>query len=88
MSTRKSKFSKHILNAGYEMQPMVETMITLHFEVDPKRNNALEEIEIMKAITSDHMLNAIQNNNPLYKILQTLQEQNATGTRQLLRMPL
>ena len=34
----------------------------------------------MKAATSDHMLNIIQSNNPLYKILEPLQEQTATGT--------
>ena len=38
----------------------------VQFENDLKISNALEEIEIMKATTSDHMLNIMQNNNPLY----------------------
>ena len=35
---------------------MEEIMIILHFENDPKRINALEEIDIMKPITSDHIM--------------------------------
>ena len=34
---------------------MEETMTILHFKNDPKRINALEEMEVMKATTSDHM---------------------------------
>jgi len=41
-------------------------MKILHFENGSKRINALVEIEILKATTSDHMLNIMQNNNPLY----------------------
>ena len=50
-------------------------MTILYFE----NYNALEEMEIIKATTSDHMLNIMQNNYPLYKI-QPLQDQTATGT--------
>jgi len=32
----------------------------------------------MKAITSEHMLNIMQNNNPLYKMLQPIHHQTAT----------
>ena len=39
---------------------MEETMTILLFENDPKRINALEEMEIMKATTSDYMLKIIQ----------------------------
>ena len=38
----------------------------LSFENVLKRINALEEMEIMKAVTSDHVLKNIQNDNPLY----------------------
>ena len=37
-------------------------------------------MEIMRATISDHMLNFMQNNNPLYRILQPLHDQTATGT--------
>ena len=79
-STEKSTFSEHILNAGHEKRPMEETVTILNFENDTKKINYLEEMEIMKATTSDHMLNIMQNNNPLYGILQPLQDQTATTT--------
>ena len=66
VTTRKFTFSEYIMNAEHEMRPMEETMTILHFEHNLKRINALGEIEIMKATTSDHVLNIIQNNNPLY----------------------
>jgi hypothetical protein len=56
------------------MRSMEETMAILNFENDHKRINALEKIEIMKATTSDHMLNVIQNINPLYRMLQSVQD--------------
>ena len=40
----------------------------------PRESNAFEEMEIMKATTSDHMLNIIQNINPLYRMLQPLKD--------------
>jgi hypothetical protein len=61
------------------MRQMEETMPILCLENDPKRINTLKEIEIMKAFTSNHMLNTMQINNPLYKILQPLQDQTATS---------
>ena len=42
---------------------------------DPKRINALEEMEIMKMTTSNHMTNIIQNINSLYQMLQPLHNQ-------------
>ena len=64
------------------MRPIEEVKPVLHYENDPKRINALEEIEIMKAMTFDHMLNIMQSDNPRYHILQTLQDQTTkiTGT--------
>ena len=44
-STKRSKFSEHILEVGQEMQLIEETMTILNFENDPKRIDALEEIE-------------------------------------------
>jgi hypothetical protein len=62
------------MNAGYEIRTVEETMTIFHFGI-----NAFEEIEIMKAIAFDQMLNIIQNNNPLYQILQPLQDQTTTS---------
>ena len=65
------------------MRSMEEIITILHFEKDHIKINALEEMEIMKATTSDHMLNIMQNINPLYQILvQSLQDQ--TGPAQII----
>jgi hypothetical protein len=61
------------------MLQIEETMRILHFKNDPKRINALEEMEIMKATTSDHMLNIIQYITPLYQMLQPVQNQTTTS---------
>ena len=53
---------------------MEEAMTILHFDNNPKWINALEKMEIMKATTSDHMLNIIQKNNPHYRMLQSVQK--------------
>jgi hypothetical protein len=50
-------------------------MTILHFENDPRRINALEELEIMKATTSDRMLNIVHNFNPLCRIPHSVQDQ-------------
>ena len=71
----KSTFSDHVLNVGHEMRPMEETMTILHFENDPRRINALKELEIMKATTSNRMLNIVHNINPLYRIPHSVQDQ-------------
>ena len=78
-STGKYTFSEHILNAGHEMRPTEETMEILYFENGPKRIDALEKMEIMKATSSDHMLNIIQNINPLYRMLQPGEDQTTTS---------
>jgi hypothetical protein len=57
------------------MWPMEETMTVLHSENDPRRINALEELEIMKATISDCMLNIVHNINPLYWIPHSVQDQ-------------
>jgi hypothetical protein len=61
------------MNAGHEMT-------ILHFENDLKRMNALNEMEIMKTTTSDHVFNIVQNNNPLYQVLESLQDQTTNST--------
>ena len=45
------------------------SLTNLRFENGLKRIDDPEEIEIIKATTSDLMLNVMLNNNPLYKIL-------------------
>ena len=64
------------------MRTVEETVIILHFEDDPKRINALEEMEILKATTSDRKLNI----NPLYQMLQPLQDQTATTSHHMLNI--
>jgi GIY-YIG catalytic domain. len=73
--TGESTFSEHILNMGHEMRPMEETMKILHFENDPRRINAPEELEIMKATTSYCMLNIVHNFNPFYRIPHLVQNE-------------
>ena len=78
-STGMSTFSERILNAGNKMRPIEETMTILHFENDPRRINALEELEIVKATTSDPMLNVVHNMNPLYRIPHSVQDRTQTN---------
>ena len=50
------------------MRPMQESMTILHCEINPKRINAPEEMELMKATTPDHMQYIMPNINSLYQI--------------------
>ena len=75
----KAEMGEQYYDVEHEMRPMEETMTILHFENGPKRIIALEEMEIMKATTSGHMLNIIQNINPLYRMLQSVQDQTTTS---------
>ena len=54
---------------------MEEIIMILHFEDDPRRINALEEMEVMKATTFDRMLNIVHNINLLYRIPHSVQDQ-------------
>jgi hypothetical protein len=74
-STGKSTFSEHVLNAGREIWPMEETMTILHFENDPRRINALEELEVFKETTFNRMLNIVHNIKPIYRIPHSVQDQ-------------
>ena len=60
------------------MRRMEDIMTVLILKTTPKRINALEEMEIMKATPSGHVLNMMQN-NPLYQVLQPLQDQTANS---------
>ena len=60
-STGKSTFSEHIPNAEHE------TMTIQHLENDSRRINALEELEIVKATTSDRMLDVVHHINPHFR---------------------
>jgi hypothetical protein len=56
----------------------MKEMTISHFEKYPNEIN-LEEVEFVKATTSDQKLNSTQNNNPLNKILQPLEGQTVTS---------
>ena len=58
---------------------MEETMTILHFEKDPMRINALEELEIVKATASDNMLNIVNNIKPLYRIPHSFQDRTTAN---------
>ena len=55
----KSKFSEHVLNKGHEMKTIEETMSIIHLGNNHRKNNTLEEIEILKAASSKHLLNYV-----------------------------
>ena len=44
---------------GHKIRSKKKTTIVLHFENEPKEINTLEEIEIMKVTSSNHMLKII-----------------------------
>ena len=69
----KSKFSEHVLNEGHEMKTIEEHMSIIHLENNHRKINTLEEIEILKAASSKHLLNDIiaGQNDPIYKLLPT-----------------
>ena len=68
------------------MRPMKENTIVLHFENDPKRISVLETMEIMKATTSDHMRNVMQNKPALPNTPTTSGSENDQHGR-ILMMP-
>ena len=69
----KSKFSEHVLNEGHEMKTIAETMSIIHLENNHRKTNTPEEIEILKAASSKHLLNDViaGQNDPIYKLLPT-----------------
>ena len=64
---------KHFLNEGHEMKTIEETMSIIHLENNHRKINTLEEIEILKAASSKHLLNDViaGQNDPIYKLLPT-----------------
>ena len=63
--------SQDILNEGHEMKTIEETMSIIHLENNHRKINTLEEIEILKAASSKHLLNDViaGQNDPIYKLL-------------------
>ena len=54
------------------MKTIEETMSIIHLENNHRKINTLEEIEILKAASSKHLLNVIaEQNDPIYKLLPT-----------------
>ena len=48
------------MTPSFLLKMFEETIPILHFEKDPKRTNALEEMEIIKVTTSNPKLNIMQ----------------------------
>ena len=69
----KSKFSEHVLKEEHEMKTIEETMPIRHIENNHRKINILEEIEVLKAISSKYLLNDVLagQNDPIYKLLPT-----------------
>ena len=69
----KYQFSEHVLNEGHQMITIEETMSIIHLENNHRKINTLEEIEILKAISSKYLLNDViaGQNDPIYKLLPT-----------------
>ena len=64
---------EHVLDEGHELKIIEETMSIIHLENNHKKINTLEEIEILKAASSKHLLNDViaGQNDPIYKLLPT-----------------
>ena len=56
-----------------QMKTIEETMSIIHLENNNRKINTLEEIEILKAASSKHLLNDViaGQNDPIYKLLPT-----------------
>ena len=61
------------INEEHEMKTIEETMSIIHLENKHRKINTLEEIEILKAASSKHLLNDViaGQNDPIYKLLPT-----------------
>ena len=57
----KSKFSEHVLKEGLKMKTIEGIMSIIHHENHHRKTNTLEEIEILKAASSKHLLNNVNN---------------------------
>jgi GIY-YIG catalytic domain. len=66
----KFKFSEHVLNEGYEMKTIEESMPIIHQENNHRKINTLEEIEILK-VASVNLFNDViaGQNDPIYQLL-------------------
>ena len=65
--------SEHVLNEGHGMKTIKETMSIIHQENNHRKIHTLEEIEILKAASSEYLLNDViaGQNDPIYKLLPT-----------------
>ena len=56
---------------GHEIKTIEETMSIIHVENNHNKINTLEEIEILKAVSSKYLLNDViaGQNEPRYKLL-------------------
>ena len=61
------------LRKDMEWKTIEQTMSIIHLENNHRKINTLEEIEILKAASSKHLLNDIiaGQNDPIYKLLPT-----------------
>ena len=55
------------------MKTIAKTLSIIHLENNHRKINTLEEIEILKAASSKHLLNDVipGQNNPIFKLLPT-----------------
>ena len=61
------------VNEGHEMKTIKETKSTIHLENNHRKINTLQENEILKATSSNYLLNDViaGQNDPIYKLLPT-----------------
>ena len=59
------------INERHEMKTIEETMSIIYLQKNHRKINMLEEIEILKAGSSKHLLNDViaGQNDPIYKLL-------------------
>ena len=63
------------------MKTIEETMPTITLENNHRKINTLEEIEILKAASSKHLLNDViaGQNDPIYKLLPSVSDLKSTA---------
>ena len=63
------------------MKTIEETMSIIHPENNHRKINTLEEIEIIKAVSSKYLLNEVISgrNDPMYRIITLISDLNSNG---------
>ena len=66
--------SEHVLNEGHEMKTKKETMSRIYQGKNQRKTNTLEDIQILKAASSENLLNDViaGQNDPIYKFLSSV----------------